>query len=57
MSMRFSFLAVISLFFISCGDVETNITHDNVVQNPTTVPHPVPTTDSSEFPPHAPDIL
>ncbi len=48
---------IISIFFISCGDVETNITTDNIIQNPTTVPHPVPNTTSSEFPPHAPDIL
>jgi hypothetical protein len=49
------FAIVLTLFFAGCEDNETNINYDNIDPD-TSVPHPVPTSNSEEFPPHAPNL-
>jgi hypothetical protein len=43
------------LMFGCVDDSGTNISHDNISED-SAVPHPVPTSESEEFPPHAPNI-
>jgi len=57
--VKFLLIFLIPLFatisFSGCDDTVTNTNKDNIVDD-TTVPHPVPTSDSEEFPPKPPVI-